>query len=226
MPALRERGDDVVLLFKKFAMDTAEKYNMPDPVELTEAAQERLKRYSWPGNVRQLKNVTEQISILSPERIITPEILSGYIPEDPVTHDIVPLNKRNEGHSFENERELLYKILFDLRNDVTELKKLVHGQRVEREHSSAPQVVERPITYYQPDVTYPVAHAAKGADEFQTPEEYVEETVSLNDVERQVIVRALEKNRGKRRKAAQELNISERTLYRKIKEYGLDKEDI
>lgn len=123
----------MVLLFKKFAMDTAEKYNMPDPVELTEAAQERLKRYSWPGNVRQLKNVTEQISILSPERIITPEILSGYIPEDPVTHDIVPLNKRNEGHSFENERELLYKILFDLRNDVTELKKLVHGQRVERE---------------------------------------------------------------------------------------------
>ena len=226
MPALRERGDDVVLLFKKFAMDTAEKYNMPDPVELTEAAQERLKRYSWPGNVRQLKNVTEQISILSPERIITPEILSGYIPEDPVTHDIVPLNKRNEGHSFENERELLYKILFDLRNDVTELKKLVHGQRVERERSSAPQVVEQPITYYQPDVAYPVAHAAKGADEFQTPEEYVEEAVSLNDVERQMIVRALEKNRGKRRKAAQELNISERTLYRKIKEYGLDKEDL
>ena len=226
MPALRERGDDVVLLFKKFAMDTAEKYNMPDPVELTEAAQERLKRYSWPGNVRQLKNVTEQISILSPERIITPEILSGYIPEDPVTHDIVPLNKRNEGHSFENERELLYKILFDLRNDVTELKKLVHGQRVERERSSAPQVVEQPITYYQPDITYPVAHAAKGADEFQTPEEYVEEAVSLNDVERQMIVRALEKNRGKRRKAAQELNISERTLYRKIKEYGLDKEDL
>ncbi len=139
-----------------------------------------------------------------------------------MTHDIVPLNKRNEGHSFENERELLYKILFDLRNDVTELKKLVHGQRVERERSSAPQVVEQPITYYQPDVAYPVAHAAKGADEFQTPEE----AVSLNDVERQMIVRALEKNRGKRRKAAQELNISERTLYRKIKEYGLDKEDL
>ena len=113
-----------------------------------------------------------------------------------------------------------------LRNDVTELKKLVHGQRVERERSSAPQVVEQPITYYQPDITYPVAHAAKGADEFQTPEEYVEEAVSLNDVERQMIVRALEKNRGKRRKAAQELNISERTLYRKIKEYGLDKEDL
>ena len=107
---------------------------------------------------------------------------------------------------------------------MTELKKLVHGQRVERERSSAPQVVEQPITYYQPDITYPVAHAAKGADEFQTPEEYVEE-VAANDVERQMIVRALEKNRGKRR-AAQELNISERTLYRKIKEYGLDKEDL
>ncbi len=222
MPALRERGDDVVLLFKKFAMDTAEKYNMPGPVELTEAAQEKLKRYSWPGNVRQLKNVTEQISILSPNRVITPEILAGYIPEDPVSYDIVPLNKRRDARSFENERELLYKILFDLRNDVTELKKLVHGQRMGREGSP----VAAPGVVYQPDVAYPVSRAAKGADEFQMPEEYVEETVSLNDVERQMIVRALEKNRGKRRKTARELNISERTLYRKIKEYGLDKEDI
>ena len=115
MPALRERGNDVVLLFKKFAMDTAEKYNMPEAVELTAEAQEKLKRYSWPGNIRQLKNVAEQISILSPERVVTPEILAEYIPDDPVSHDIVPLNKRKEAHSFENERELLYKILFDLR---------------------------------------------------------------------------------------------------------------
>lgn len=226
MPALRERGDDVVLLFKKFAMDTAEKYNMPEPVELTPVAQDKLKRYSWPGNIRQLKDVTEQISILSTERVITPEILADYIPEDTVTYDIVPLNKKNESHSFESERELLYKILFDLRNEVAELKKLVHGRHREDERSAVPQVAEHSIAYYQPDVTYPVARTKKMEDEYQTPEEYVEEAVSLNELERQMIVKALEKNRGKRRKAALELNISERTLYRKIKEYGLDKEDI
>ena len=221
MPALRERGSDVVLLFKKFAMDTAEKYNMPEPVELTEAAQEKLKKYPWPGNVRQLKNVTEQISILSPDRTITPEILAEYIPDDPISHDIVPLAaKRNETHSFENERELLYKILFDLRNDVTELKKLVHAQQAGSEMPvvQALQVpAERPVAYYRPE--------GKGDEDFQTPEEYMEEAVSLNDVERQMIVKALERNKGRRRKAAADLHISERTLYRKIKEYGLDKED-
>ncbi len=229
MPSLRERGDDVLLLFKKFAMDTAEKYNMPCPVELTDAAKERLKRYSWPGNIRQLKNVTEQISILSPERTITPEILGGYIPDDPVTRDIVPLNKQNDTRSFENERELLYKILFDLRNDVTELKKLVHGQRAGGERSAVPAtgMDGQSVAYYRPaGIAYPVAHAARGADEFQTPVEYVEEAVSLNDVERQMIMKALEKNKGRRRKAARDLNISERTLYRKIKEYGLDKENV
>lgn len=225
MPALRERGGDVVLLFKKFAMDTAEKYNMPEPVELTEAAQQRLKKYPWPGNVRQLKNVTEQISILSPERLITPEMLAGYIPDDPVSHDIVPLNKRNEGHSFENEREILYKILFDLRNDVTELKKLVHSRRTEHEMPAAPMAAESPVAYYRPEMTYPVSHPVKGDEDFETPEEYVEETVSLDDWERQMITKTLEKNKGKRRKTAQELNISERTLYRKIKEYGLDKDE-
>lgn len=230
MPALRERGGDVVLLFKKFAMDTAEKYNMPEPVELTEAAQEKLKKYPWPGNVRQLKNVTEQISILSPERTITPEILAGYIPDDPISHDIVPMAaKRNETHSFENERELLYKILFDLRNDVTELKKLVHAQQAGNDMPvvQAPQVpAERPVAYYRPDMAYPAHRSeSKGDEDFQTPEEYVEETVSLNDVERQMIVKALERNKGRRRKAAADLHISERTLYRKIKEYGLDKED-
>ena len=233
MPALRERGDDVVLLFKKFAMDTAEKYNMPDPVELTEAAQERLKRYSWPGNVRQLKNVTEQISILSPERIITPEILSGYIPEDPVTHDIVPLNKRNEGHSFENERELLYKILFDLRNDVTELKKLVHEIMTERGNTAAsavpaayyaqPPAVVTPVSPSVPTIIHPSIKPSHNIDEdIQDTEEYVEESLSLDEVEKEMIRKALEKHHGKRKSAAKDLNISERTLYRKIKEYGLD----
>ena len=233
MPSLRERGDDVVLLFKKFAMDTAEKYNMPEPVELTEAAQRKLKGYPWPGNVRQLKNVTEQISILSHARVITPEILSEYIPDTQVTRDIVPVSnvQRNESHSFETERELLYTILFELRNDVAELKKLVNEQR-RAEHAGATVPTEHPLTYYQSNYpskvpAYPVTQAPlKDDEDFQMPEEYVEEAMSLNDMERQVIIKALEKNRGRRRKAAQELNISERTLYCKIKEYGLDKENL
>lgn len=227
MPALRERGDDVVLLFKKFAMDTAEKYNMPEPVELTEAARMRLKKYPWPGNIRQLKNVTEQISILSTERTITPEILGEYVPDTQVSHDIVPLNMQKETHSFENEREILYKILFDLRNDVTELKKLVHSQQAERDVSAVPvsgMPSERPVAYYRPDLSYSVSREEKPDEDFQTPEEYVEESLSLHDWERMMVARALERNHGKRKNAAKELNISERTLYRKIKEYGLDKE--
>lgn len=227
MPALRERGDDVVLLFKKFAMDTAEKYNMPEPVELTEAAQLMLKKYPWPGNIRQLKNVTEQISILSPERVITPEILGEYVPDTQVSHDIVPLNTQKETHSFENEREILYKILFDLRNDVTELKKYIHARQPDRDMQNMPVAqmpADRPVTYYHSDVSYPASRQEKPEEEFQTPEEYVEESLSLHDWERMMVARALERNHGKRKNAAKELNISERTLYRKIKEYGLDKE--
>lgn len=227
MPALRERGDDVVLLFKKFAMDTAEKYKMPEPVELTEAARARLKKYPWPGNIRQLKNVTEQISILSNERIITPEILSEYVPDTQVSHDIVPLGTQQGTHSFENEREILYKILFDLRNDVTELKKLVHSRQAGTEVTGMPVTrvpAEHPVTYYRPDLSYSVPGEAKPEEDFQTPEEYVEESLSLHDWERMMVTRALKRNHGKRKNAAKELNISERTLYRKIKEYGLDKE--
>lgn len=249
IPALRERPEDIVLLFKKFAMDTAEKYNMPEPVELSEEAKVRMKNYPWPGNIRQLKNVTEQISILSKERYITPEILEEYVPEQPISHDLIQMNASGkEQHSFENEREILYKILFDLRNDVTELKKLVHSQQatgapVVPNASSVPAVsVQHPAPYYGNTIPYPEEHqassvvsatpvkvvpAAKPAsheEDIQTPEEYVEESLSLDDWERQMIIKALEKNGGRRKGAAHDLNISERTLYRKIKEYGLEKQ--
>ncbi|MBP3472520.1 MAG: sigma-54-dependent Fis family transcriptional regulator [Paraprevotella sp.] len=240
IPSLRERADDIVLLFKKFAMETAEKYNMPEPVELTEAAKIKLKNFPWPGNIRQLKNVTEQISILSRERVITPEILAEYIPDAPVTHDIVPVSSGNSSHSFETEREILYKILFDLRNDVTELKKLVNERRGGGMNTVAPAQAgggtEHPMAYYATPVSYPsgrmehptvnVAPAARvkaEEEDIQMPEEYVEESLALNDWERQMIIRALEKNKGRRKGTAHDLNISERTLYRKIKEYGLDK---
>ncbi len=233
MPALRERGDDVILLFKKFAIDTAEKYNMPGPIELTEDARIMLKQFPWPGNIRQLKNITEQISILSPERTITRQTLSEFIPDNPITRDIVPIKPHNESHSFENEREILYKILFDLRNDVTELKKLVHENHgMDRNNvagmPTAPvNTSPTSVTYYSHETSKipPTSHIIKAEEDFQTPEEYVEESLSLNDWERQMIIKALEKNHGKRKNAAKDLNISERTLYRKIKEYGLEKEN-
>lgn len=244
IPSLRERPDDIPLLFKKFAMDTAAKYNMPEPVELTEEAKQKLRLFPWPGNIRQLKNVTEQISILSQERMITPDLLQQYIPDSPVTHDLVPRSTNKEQHSFENEREILYKILFDLRNDVTELKKLVHSQQQAMAATPSSQNVttvgpEHQVTYFpqpvsypvqQPQVVRPIGHMASAdrrheEDDIQTPEEYVEESLALNDWERQMIVKALEKNRGRRKGAAHDLNISERTLYRKIKEYGLDKDN-
>ncbi len=229
MPALRERGDDVVLLFKKFALETAEKYNMPEPVELTEAAKQKLKSYPWPGNVRQLKNITEQLSVLlREERIVTPEVLQQYVPDSPQSYELMPLNPKSESHSFENEREILYKILFDLRNDVTELKKLVHSQQ-ERTTSTSVAVapVDSTYPYIHPSVNMQISRDVKPEDDFiQMPEEYVEESLSLVDWEKQMIIKALEKNRGKRKGTAKDLNISERTLYRKIKEYGLDKDFI
>lgn len=219
----------MVLLFRKFALETADKYNMPEPVELTEAAKIKLKSYPWPGNIRQLKNITEQLSVLlREERVVTPEVLQQYVPDSPLSYDLIPVGNRDEQHSFENEREILYKILFDLRNDVTELKKLVHSQHAERVTSTAsvPMAPDATVSYIHPAINVPAPRTLKADEDFiQDPEEYVEESLSLNDWERQMIIKALEKNRGKRKGAAKDLNISERTLYRKIKEYGLDKEN-
>lgn len=211
IPPLRDRGEDIVLLFRKFALEMSEKYKMP-AIRLTEEAKQKLIAYSWPGNVRQLKNITENMSVTSEEREITVRILAQYIPEETRNNQLVMLRKEEPSvHSFENEREILYQILFDLRRDVTELKKLVHEQ-----HTIEPQPAATPVTYY-PTPTLEVPSA-----EIQDPEEYIEESLSLGDLEREMIKRALEKNRGKRKNAARDLDISERTLYRKIKEYGLE----
>lgn len=211
IPSLRERGEDIVLLFRRFALEMSEKYHMP-PVRLTEAAKQRLMNYSWPGNVRQLKNITENMSITSAEREITPEILDEYIPKETASTQIVAINHQNSAHSYENERDILYKILFDLRRDVTDLKRLVNEKR-QNENSAAvtavsalpPAVVESPNEFIR--------------------DEYVEdmsESLSINDLEKEAISKSLERHHGVRKDAAAELGISERTLYRKIKEYGLD----
>ena len=234
VPALRERGDDTVLLFRKFASDFAEKYRMP-AIQLTEDARQVLLNYPWPGNVRQLKNITEQISIIETNREITSSILKTYLPAHSNAQRLPALLGTKDGKSFESEREILYQVLFDMRKDVTELKKLVHDIMAERGTTDT-QIVTP--TYYDtpaPQVVTPAAspdvptiiHSGKKTaspmdDDIQDTEEYVEEALSLDEVEREMIRKALERNHGRRKAAAHELKISERTLYRKIKEYGLD----
>ena len=240
IPCLRERGEDIVLLFRKFAADFAEKYHMPS-IQLTEEARQMLLAYPWPGNVRQLKNITEQISIIERNREITPEILQSYIPSQQTSRmPALVSGHASSGKTFESEREILYQILFDLRRDVTELKKLVHSNIGQSPVVSQSQPAANQVAYYSPEeMSYPLAKStpvptinipAKSqqpakitADEdIQDTEEYVEESLSLNDLERDMIRKALDKHHGKRKNAARDLNISERTLYRKIKEYGLD----
>lgn len=232
VPPLRERGEDAYLLFRKFASDFAEKYRMP-AIQLTEDAKQLLLSYSWPGNVRQLKNITEQISIIETNREINAAILQGYLPAQNNMQRLPALFGVKEPKGFESEREILYQVLFDMRQDVTELKKLVHEIMTERGKAAAPAVA--PAYYAQPPavvtsvppsvptIIHPSIKPSHDVDEdIQDTEEYVEETLSLDEVEKEMIRKALEKHHGKRKSAAKDLNISERTLYRKIKEYGLD----
>lgn len=239
IPPLRERGEDVILLFRKFASDFAEKYHMP-PLQLTEDARQMLVAYSWPGNVRQLKNITEQISIIEANREINASILRNYLPENNVQR-LPALLGSKESKGFGSEREILYQVLFDMRQDVTELKKLVHEIMTERAASNVGETnisssyyvptsqIVAPATggsnvptIIHPAVQSTASHSSAGDDDIQDTEEYVEESLALDDVEKDMIRKALEKHHGKRKSAAQDLNISERTLYRKIKEYGLD----
>lgn len=228
IPPLRERGDDVILLFRKFASDFAEKYHMP-VIQLTEDAKRLLLSYSWPGNVRQLKNITEQISIIETNREITAEILHIYLPEQNLQR-LPALTHENK--SFESEREILYSILFDMRQEVADLKKMVRNLIAER-NGQEQQLTPTPIMTTQQSAIPTIIHSlqtpsipsvypTKDNREIQDTEEYVEESLSLDDVEKEMIRKALERHHGKRKNAAKDLNISERTLYRKIKEYGLD----
>lgn len=238
IPPLRDRTGDIPLLFKKFAGDCAEKYVMPS-ISLTEDAKEKLKGYRWPGNVRQLKNITEQISVIEQERIITADILQKYLPNNEV--GMLPVSvhhiHESEQKSFSNEREILYQVLFDMKKDITDLKQVVksimedstkhpsyNSPSNELHHSSAiitndntlvsvPMKYEshpKKITLNEPEINH-----------IQDATEYEESTLSISDVEKEMITKALERHQGKRKLAANDLGISERTLYRKIKEYSL-----
>lgn len=223
IPPLRDRGEDIVLLFRLFAMQMAEKYHM-DKIVLTEEAKQMIMRYKWPGNVRQLKNITEQISILSTERQITPEILARFIPQDQETTQLATIHSEGD-HSFENEREILYKILFELRSNVNDMRREMSNLKKQIEDVQTTPTTAIPTTQLSPiQPIQPISSSMEDA----IAEEYVEpvrepENLNLDAWSRQALEKALERNGGNRKKAAQELGISDRTLYRRLKQYGLDK---
>lgn len=238
IPPLRQRGADVVLLFRKFALEMSEKYKMP-PIRLTPEAQKMLVSYAWPGNVRQLKNIAENMSVTSEEREITPEILSLYLPAENTSQGhVVALASKEETHNFEKEREFIYQMLFDLRREVAELKRMVgekHLPMVGRDADS-PTSSSRGLAIYQPQPALArpmektdnslIQDAEEVTDNDVAAKETDEEDVvvdgSLEEMERKSIKSVLNKNNGNRRLAAKQLGISERTLYRKIKEYDLE----
>lgn len=225
IPPLRERKDDIILLFRKFAFEMSEKYKMPS-IRLDENAQRMLMNYSWPGNIRQLKNLTENMSITSEERVITAEVLSNYLPQES-SKQLVTVKDDGGCKSFENEREILYQILFDLRRDVTELKKIVNEQlgykyQTSSRNTPQPMATTNALSVYQerPSALQTSDHL-RMEPPIQEAEE-VTEVRSLDELERETIQKTLERHQGKRKQAAAELGISERTLYRKIREYGLE----
>ena len=240
MPPLRERGNDILLLFRLFAMQMAEKYKLPK-ITLSDDAKMIMLKYKWPGNVRQLKNITEQMSVLSQEREISADILLQYIPRDEESTQLATIpNQAGGSHSYESERELLYKILYELRGNVSDLRRDVSSLRKQldeaRQLNGANGFAQASsITPMDTMQKYPTAiekpqgmgqilshHIAEDAiaEEINEPE-----SLNLNDLGRQMIEKALERNNGNRKKAAQELGISDRTLYRRIKQYGLKSND-
>ncbi len=225
IPPLRERSEDILLLFRKFASDCAEKYRMP-AIRLEEDARQLLISYRWPGNVRELKNITERISVIEEQRDITAAILRTYLPGSSIEKYPALLQPEESGKDFRNEREILYQVLFDMKKDVNDLKKLVHdimsgtvtSDNIATAQPYAPISTTIPTTVHAaPIQTVPSASSA-----IQDAEDVEEEAMSLEDVEKEMIRKSLERNNGRRRAVANELKISERTLYRKIKEYNLD----
>ncbi len=235
LPSLRKRNDDIHLLFRKFASDFADKYRMP-AIKLTDEAVHMLINYSWPGNIRQLKNLVEQISVIETAREIDGIILRSYLPLERENNPAIISKESNDSV---NERELMYKFLFDMKKDLTELKKLVIDlipsdgsldlskdqvsvvnrfyRDVEAPTVSSNRILPPAAPKQQEDYEY---QSDSHEDSYETHEE-VEESLSLEDRERELIQKALQKHKGKRKYAASELGISERTLYRKIKEYNL-----
>ncbi len=232
MPPLRERGEDIILLFRLFAMQMAEKYRIPK-ITLTEEARQIMLQYKWPGNVRQLKNITEQMSVLSEKREIDAETLLHFIPRDQDSTQLATIPNGNGSPSYESEREILYKILYELRGNVSDLRRDLNNVRKQLEESRQlngasgfqPAPIATPNLPTAPD-KQPIQTPLQQVEEAEAEEISEPETLNLNDIGKQLVEKALERNHGNRKKAAQELGISDRTLYRRIKQYGLEKDSI
>jgi len=230
VPPLRERKDDIYLLFRKFASDFAEKYRMPT-IQLDEDAQRLLAEYRWPGNVRQLKNITEQISIIEENRMVDAGTLRRYLPSGQFNELPVLYKKEGDDKEF-SERDLLYKVLFDMKKDIHELKKVVSGVTKEGGSPEAQKHDSLLIDHLNDDMedleemrNNIEIHRPADVDHFEEPilaSEVIEEPLSLQEKEIDMIRKALKRHNGKRKNAARELGISERTLYRKIKEFNID----
>ena len=258
MPPLRERGGDILLLFRLFAMQMAEKYHLPK-ISLSEDAKQLMLKYKWPGNVRQLKNITEQMSVLSKEREIGLDALLQFIPKDEESTQLAPIPQQSVGqHSYESEREILYKILYELRGNVSDLRREMNSLRKQLDEArglngaqgfSQSQPIDNsiiPANYpidvapsrtsdiiqshsemlnSHPDLIHSRPEAqeveAEEIKDFDNEEMSENESLNLSKLGRQMIEKALERNNGNRKKAAEELGISDRTLYRRIKKYGL-----
>ncbi|MDA3818836.1 MAG: sigma-54 dependent transcriptional regulator [Prolixibacteraceae bacterium] len=240
VPPLRERKEDINLLFRKFAHDFAERYRMPT-VRLDDEAKHVLNTYQWPGNIRQLKNITEQISVIEQERIIDSAMVRSYLPHFH-EHQLPAIYKNTGDNTFSSEREILYKVLFDMKKDMNDLKKLVfdlmqndsadkqlqtENARIINKLHEEDKVDFNVDDYAHADDVYPsvpAIHKNKINDDhhIEDTEEYIEESLSLEKHEKELIEKALEKHNRKRKGAAKELGISERTLYRKIKEYNIN----
>ncbi|NAY92151.1 AAA domain-containing protein [Muricauda sp. JGD-17] len=243
LPPLRERRDDIHLLFRKFASDFGQKYKMPT-IRLEEGAIQLLQKYRWPGNIRQLRNIAEQISVLEEDRSISAVTLNGYLPQAGDSNLPAVVNQSKKESDFSNEREILYKVLFDMKGDLNDLKKLTlellkhdDSEKVQEENetlirkiygnkenasteSSEAKVLHLPQPIVETTEATPIPQTQE--DRYHFAEEIQEEeTLSLQEKEIELIKKALERNRGKRKAAAGELGISERTLYRKIKQYDL-----
>ena len=233
MPPLRDRGEDILLLFRLFAMQMADKYRLPK-ITLTDEAKRMMLQYKWPGNVRQLKNITEQMSVLSEKREIGAETLRQFIPQAPESMELTTVGQPGQ-HSYESEREILYKILYELRGNITDLRRDMMNLRKQLDESrnlqeAASSLQTSIISTGKTNVPMvsprksPIATYTPSAEDAEAEEIETEpESLNLNDLGRQMVEKALERNDGSRKKAAQELGISDRTLYRRIKQYGLDK---
>jgi len=237
IPPLRNRKEDIHLLFRKFASDFAKKYNMPT-IRLDDSAQKLLNLYRWNGNVRQLRNVAEQLSVLEEKRNISISLLQTYLPDFNSTLPAV-INKNSSSSDFSNEREILYKILFDMKKDLNDLKKITNHlkndnrsvnykeeeinvfEKLHKEKSSNDDKDAELIEIKEKESTFNVSSSPE--DKYHFAEEInEEETLSIHDKELELIIKALERNNGKRKAAAIELGISERTLYRKIKQHDIE----